>query len=114
MLEETRVYIMTRWAENREFIEKWEGSVLPRIRRKIERGNGDHLGNLLNVMREAYVKCYEPVVHSLNGPDLWDKIDFHDIMSPPFRAPSHRPTKKGRRGPPEEENSSQSHLSRVG
>ncbi|MED6110472.1 hypothetical protein PIB30_043224 [Stylosanthes scabra] len=35
-------------------------------------------------------------------------------MSPPFRTPSHRPTKKRRRGPLEEEGSSQSCLSRVG
>ncbi|MED6213102.1 hypothetical protein PIB30_089984 [Stylosanthes scabra] len=34
-------------------------------------------------------------------------------MPPPFRTPSYRPTKKRRRGPPEEEGSSQSHLYRV-
>ncbi|MED6110099.1 hypothetical protein PIB30_039818 [Stylosanthes scabra] len=35
-------------------------------------------------------------------------------MPPPFRTPSHRPTKKRKRGPPEEEGNSQSRLSRVG
>ncbi|MED6168056.1 hypothetical protein PIB30_008406 [Stylosanthes scabra] len=60
------------------------------------------------------MKCYEYVVHPLNGPDLCDKTVFDDIMPLPFRTPSHRPTNKRRRGPPEEEGSSQSRLFRVG
>ncbi|MED6212035.1 hypothetical protein PIB30_079336 [Stylosanthes scabra] len=35
-------------------------------------------------------------------------------MPPPFKTPSHRPTKKRRRGPPEEEGSSKTRMSWVG
>ncbi|RYR48973.1 hypothetical protein Ahy_A07g035175 [Arachis hypogaea] len=37
MLEEIRVYLMNRWAVNRERIQKFNGRILPRIRKKIER-----------------------------------------------------------------------------
>ncbi|XP_072077843.1 uncharacterized protein [Arachis hypogaea] len=37
MLEEIRVYLMSRWAVNRERIQKFNGIILPRIRKKIER-----------------------------------------------------------------------------
>ncbi|XP_057747440.1 uncharacterized protein LOC130966639 [Arachis stenosperma] len=37
MLEEIRVYLMSRWAVNRERIKKFNGTILPRIRKKIER-----------------------------------------------------------------------------
>ncbi|MED6112241.1 hypothetical protein PIB30_059901 [Stylosanthes scabra] len=35
-------------------------------------------------------------------------------MPPPYRTPAHRPTKKRRRGPADEDERSQNHLSRVG
>ncbi|XP_072078179.1 uncharacterized protein [Arachis hypogaea] len=37
MLEEIRVYLISRWAVNRERIQNFNGTVLPRIRKKIER-----------------------------------------------------------------------------
>ncbi|RYR07628.1 hypothetical protein Ahy_B05g075028 [Arachis hypogaea] len=37
ILEDIRVYLMSRWAVNRELIKNFNGTVLPRIREKIER-----------------------------------------------------------------------------
>ncbi|RYR34948.1 hypothetical protein Ahy_A10g050009 [Arachis hypogaea] len=37
ILEDIRVYLMSRWAVNRERIKKFNGTVLPRIRMKLER-----------------------------------------------------------------------------
>ncbi|RYQ93447.1 hypothetical protein Ahy_B09g099718 [Arachis hypogaea] len=46
--------------------------------------------------------------------DLWEKINFDDVMPPPYQKPSHRPVKKRKRGPDEASDNSQSHLSRRG
>ena len=37
MLEEIRVYLMERWAANRQKIAKYEGSILPRIKKRLQR-----------------------------------------------------------------------------
>ncbi|MED6196736.1 hypothetical protein PIB30_050091 [Stylosanthes scabra] len=42
------------------------------------------------------------------------QVQRDDIMPPPHRNPSHRPIKKRRRGPAEEEGQNQSHLPRTG
>ncbi|RYR15216.1 hypothetical protein Ahy_B04g071941 [Arachis hypogaea] len=64
--------------------------------------------------KPAYVKCYDSVINPLNGPDLWEKTNFNDVMPPPYQEPSHRPVKKRKRGPDEAPDNSQSHLSRRG
>ncbi|QHO56194.1 uncharacterized protein DS421_3g71630 [Arachis hypogaea] len=108
MLEDIRVYIMTRWAANRDRIHKYQGNIMPTIRKKLEKkdkvmlGTGGHFGQLLEV------------IHPLNGPDLWERSQYDDVMPPPYRRPSHRPVKKRKRGPGDEDNRSQTHLSRRG
>lgn len=37
MLEDIRVYIMERWEKNRQKIQQYPGSVLPNIKKKIEK-----------------------------------------------------------------------------
>ncbi|XP_057755612.1 uncharacterized protein LOC130974776 [Arachis stenosperma] len=37
MLEEIRVKLMTRWAENRDLVQNYSGTILPRIRIRLER-----------------------------------------------------------------------------
>jgi hypothetical protein len=37
MMEEIRVYLMERWQKNREAAAKFEGSVLPKIKKKLEK-----------------------------------------------------------------------------
>ncbi|RYR69163.1 hypothetical protein Ahy_A03g015696 [Arachis hypogaea] len=64
--------------------------------------------------RDAYVKCYDSIINPLNGSDLWEHTNFDDVMSPPYRKPSHRPVKKRKRGPDESEARIQTHLSRRG
>ncbi|XP_016186136.1 uncharacterized protein LOC107627831 [Arachis ipaensis] len=39
MLEEIRVKLMTRWAENRDLAQNYAGTILPRIRIKLERSS---------------------------------------------------------------------------
>ncbi|XP_057760884.1 uncharacterized protein LOC130981304 [Arachis stenosperma] len=172
MLEDIRVYLMTRWAVNRERIKNFNGTLLPRIRMKLERRgrsagewrpywsaaqtyevvNGlnkfavdlsahecscrkwqlsgilcTHAISCINFKgldidafvdncykKAAYVKCYDSVINPLNGPDLWEKTSFDNVMPPPYRRPSHRPVKKRKRGPDEAPDSSQTHLSRRG
>ncbi|RYR39731.1 hypothetical protein Ahy_A09g045316 [Arachis hypogaea] len=48
--------------------------------------------------KEAYVRYFDSVIYPVNGPDLWEKTDFDDVMSAPYRKPSHRPIKKRKRG----------------
>lgn len=37
MMEEIRVYLMERWAKNRQKIESYNGSVLPKIKKRLEK-----------------------------------------------------------------------------
>ncbi|RYR42608.1 hypothetical protein Ahy_A08g039065 [Arachis hypogaea] len=64
--------------------------------------------------KEAYLKCYESVIHPLNRPDFWERTTHPDVMPPPYRRPSHRPMKKRRPTAGDEEQSSGTHLSRKG
>ncbi|XP_020961297.1 terminal uridylyltransferase 4-like [Arachis ipaensis] len=64
--------------------------------------------------REAYLRCYEVVIHPLNGPDLWEITPHPDVMPLPYRRPSHRPVKKRKPAAGDEEQSSHTHMSRKG
>ncbi|XP_025621521.1 uncharacterized protein [Arachis hypogaea] len=48
--------------------------------------------------RETYVKCYDLIINSLNGPDLLEHTNLDDVIPPPYRKSSHRPVKKRKRG----------------
>ncbi|XP_029145719.1 uncharacterized protein [Arachis hypogaea] len=56
--------------------------------------------------KDAYLKCYQEVIHPVNGPDLWERTQYDDVMPPPYRRPSHRHVKKRKRGPADKENRS--------
>ncbi|XP_072081100.1 uncharacterized protein [Arachis hypogaea] len=172
MLEEIRVKLMTRWAENRDLAQKYAGTILPRIRIKLERRSRSagewrpywYAAQKYEVMngldkftvdlgssecscrrwqlsgipcihaiscikfkglelepyvancykREAYLRCYEAVIHPLNGPDLWEITPHPDVMPPPYRRHSHRPVKKRKPAAGDEEQSSRTHMSRKG
>ncbi|RYR14317.1 hypothetical protein Ahy_B04g070873 isoform B [Arachis hypogaea] len=64
--------------------------------------------------KDAYLRCYQEVIHPLNGPDLWERSQYDDVMPPPYRKPSHRPVKMRKRGLGDDDNRSQTHLSRRG
>ncbi|MED6182827.1 hypothetical protein PIB30_032395 [Stylosanthes scabra] len=64
--------------------------------------------------RDAYLRCYESVIHPCNGPDLWERQAFDDILPLPYKKPSHWPTKKRRRSHPDKEGRNQICLSRFG
>ncbi|RYR13049.1 hypothetical protein Ahy_B04g070248 isoform B [Arachis hypogaea] len=64
--------------------------------------------------KKAYLKCYREVIHPVNDPELWKRTQYDDVIPPPYRRPSHRPVKKRKRGPADEDNRSQTHLSRRG
>ncbi|RYR31593.1 hypothetical protein Ahy_B01g056421 [Arachis hypogaea] len=64
--------------------------------------------------KDAYMRCYQEVIHPLNGPDLWERSQYDDVMPPPYRRPSHRPVKKRKQGLRNEDNRSQTHHSRRG
>ncbi|RYR25248.1 hypothetical protein Ahy_B02g058915 [Arachis hypogaea] len=64
--------------------------------------------------KDAYLMCYQEVIHPLNGPDLWKRSQYDDFMPPLYRKPSHRSVKKRKRGSGDEDNRSQTHLSRRG
>ncbi|RYR78987.1 hypothetical protein Ahy_A01g003844 isoform A [Arachis hypogaea] len=64
--------------------------------------------------KEAYLRCYWEVIHPVKGPDLWERTQYDDVIPPPYRRPSHRPVKKRKRGSVDEDNRSQTHLSRRG
>ncbi|RYQ96548.1 hypothetical protein Ahy_B08g092336 [Arachis hypogaea] len=65
------------------------------------------------VLVEAREKPIE-VIHPVNGPELWKRTQYDDVIPPPYRRPSHRPMKKRKRGAADEDNRSQTHLSRRG
>ncbi|RYR45765.1 hypothetical protein Ahy_A07g031564 [Arachis hypogaea] len=44
--------------------------------------------------KDTYLRCYQEVIHPLNGPYLWERSQYDDVMPPPYRKPSHRPVKK--------------------
>ncbi|RYR74299.1 hypothetical protein Ahy_A02g008968 [Arachis hypogaea] len=76
----------------------------------------DYCAELLraNPGSSVYLKCYQEVIHPLNGPNLWERTQYDGVMPPPYKRPSHRPMKKRKRGPGDEENRSQNHLSQRG
>ncbi|XP_020961057.1 uncharacterized protein LOC110263674 [Arachis ipaensis] len=136
MLEEIRVKLMTRWAENRKLAQNYSGTILPKIRIRLEKRSrmwqmsgipcvhaiscikfkGLELEPFVDgcYKKEAYSRCYESVIHPLNGPDLWERTAHPDVMPPPYRRPSRRPVKKRRSAAGDEEQSSRTHLSRKG
>ncbi|RYQ94666.1 hypothetical protein Ahy_B08g089608 [Arachis hypogaea] len=61
--------------------------------------------------KDAYRKCYQEVIHPVNGLDLWKRIQYDNVMPPPYRRPNHRLVKKRKRGPGDKENRSQNHMS---
>ncbi|XP_016185857.1 uncharacterized protein LOC107627537 [Arachis ipaensis] len=64
--------------------------------------------------KDAYLRYYQEVIHPLNGLDIWERTQYDDVMPPPYRRPSHRLVKKRKRGPGDEDNRRQTHLSRRG
>ncbi|XP_029145726.1 uncharacterized protein [Arachis hypogaea] len=172
MLEEIRIYIITRWAANRDRIQLYQGNIMPTIRKKLEKrakyardwrpfwsaaskyevmcgldkfvvdlSTGEcscrrwqmsalpcpHAISCItfkgldlelfmddHYKKDAYLRCYQEVIHPLNGPDLWERSQYDDVMPPSYRRPSHRPVKKRKRGPGDENNRSQTHISRKG
>ena len=50
----------------------------------------------------AYIKSYEPIVHPINGPDLWPKSGMPAVQAPKkFKLPG-RPKKARNREPDEQ------------
>ncbi|XP_025678908.1 uncharacterized protein [Arachis hypogaea] len=172
MLEDIRIYMMTRWAANRERVLNYPGNIIPMICKKLEKraslardwrpywssasqykvmsGLDKYVVDLaagecscrnwqlsgilcphaiscitfkgLNLesyvdecyKKEAYIRCYEAVIHPVNGPELWERTQYDDVIPPPYRRPSHRPVKKRKRGAADEDIRSQNHMSRRG
>ncbi|XP_016185194.2 uncharacterized protein LOC107626811 [Arachis ipaensis] len=140
MLEDIRVYIMKRCADNRDRIVPYNRDVLPRIRIKVEKqaelsGNWEvstvwnslctHAMTCIRKMcfnvdsyvadyykKAAYISCYQHVIYPLNGPNLWDRTQFEDVLPPTYRKPIGRPKKKRARGV--DEQATRTGLSREG
>ncbi|RYR62647.1 hypothetical protein Ahy_A04g020351 [Arachis hypogaea] len=72
------------------------------------------LGKSFKKKVESNPKCYESVIHPLNGHDLWERIAHCDVMPPPYKRPTHKPVKKRKPAAGEEEQSSRTHFSRTG
>ncbi|XP_029153245.1 uncharacterized protein [Arachis hypogaea] len=165
MLEDSRVYIMTRWAANRARIQVYQGNIMLMILKKLEKRvkhsrdwrpfwsaaskyevmcgldkfvvdlaasecsyrrwqmsglpcphaiscitfKGLDLESFVDdhYKKDAYLRCYQEVIHPLNGPNLWERSQYDDVMPPSYRKPSHRPVKKRKRGPGDDDNRSQ-------
>ncbi|RYR54417.1 hypothetical protein Ahy_A06g029690 [Arachis hypogaea] len=110
MLEDIRVYIMKRCADNRDRIIPYNRDVLPRIRIKVEK-QVELSGNWVSVHAghdryevTAYISCYQHVVFLVNGPNLWDRTQFEDVLPPTYRKPIRRPKKKRTRAADEQSN----------
>ncbi|XP_072072121.1 uncharacterized protein [Arachis hypogaea] len=172
MLEDIRVYIMTRWTANRARIQVYQGNIMLTILKKLEKRvkhsrdwrpfwsaaskyevmcgldkfvvdlavcecscrrwqmsglpcshaiscitfKGLDLESFVDdhYKKDAYLRYYQKVIRPLNGPDLWERSQYNDVMPPPYRKPSHRLVKKRKRGPGDDDNRSQIHLSRRG
>lgn len=48
--------------------------------------------------KEAYVSCYEPLIHPTNGQNLWETTPYPDILPPPMRKMPGRPKKSRNKG----------------
>ncbi|RYR39995.1 hypothetical protein Ahy_A09g045642 [Arachis hypogaea] len=62
--------------------------------------------------KAAYISCYQHVVFPINGPNLWDRTQFEDVLPPTYRKPIGRPKKKRTRAA--DEKSNRTGLSREG
>ncbi|RYR60853.1 hypothetical protein Ahy_A04g017919 [Arachis hypogaea] len=58
--------------------------------------------------------CYQEVIYPLNGLELWERTQYDDVIPLPYKKPSHRPVKKRKRWAADEDNRSQTHMSRRG
>ncbi|RYR18449.1 hypothetical protein Ahy_B03g063071 [Arachis hypogaea] len=56
--------------------------------------------------KAAYIFCYQHVVFPVNGPNLWDRTQFDDVLPPTYRKPIGRPKKKRTRAADEQSNRS--------
>ncbi|KAK2389969.1 hypothetical protein QL285_063521 [Trifolium repens] len=116
MMEEIRVYLMERWQRNREGAAKLEGSVLPKIKKKLEkeieytnmwmaRQSGefffevqkpeDYVPNYYR--KETYEACYAPLIYPVSGQSVWEKTQYTDLQPPPIRRQPGRPKKRRNR-----------------
>ncbi|KAK2352199.1 hypothetical protein QL285_096512 [Trifolium repens] len=116
MMEEIRVYLMERWQKNREAAAKFEGSVLPKIKKKLEkeiehtnmwmaRQSGefffevqkpeDYIPNYYR--NETYEVCYAPLIYPVGGQSVWVKTQYTDLQPPPIRRQPGRPKKRRNR-----------------
>ncbi|RYR50311.1 hypothetical protein Ahy_A07g036903 [Arachis hypogaea] len=113
ILEDIRVYLMNRWADNRQSIITYVGEILPKINKKIERkfdkggewlaiyagrdkyevSSSQDVKNYVNkcYKKETYVDCYQHVIYPVNGPNLWDRTQNNDVLPPVFRKPIGHP-----------------------
>ncbi|RYR78369.1 hypothetical protein Ahy_A01g003144 [Arachis hypogaea] len=62
--------------------------------------------------KAAYISCYQHVVFPVNGPNLWNRTQFEDVLPPIYRKPIGRPKKKRARGA--DEQATRTGLSREG
>ncbi|RYR74260.1 hypothetical protein Ahy_A02g008905 [Arachis hypogaea] len=54
--------------------------------------------------KAAYISCYQHVVFPVNGPNLWDRTQFEDMLPPTYRKSIGRPKKKRTRAADEQSN----------
>ncbi|RYR20233.1 hypothetical protein Ahy_B03g065324 [Arachis hypogaea] len=132
MFKDIRVYIMRRWADNRDQIIEYPREVLPRIKIKVEkqtdasgkwvstyagrdkyemRFNVDNF--VANYYKKAtYYEFYQHEVYPVNGPNLWEKTQFDDVLPQIYRKPIGRP--KLKRNKAANENPTKGGVSREG
>ncbi|RYR02676.1 hypothetical protein Ahy_B06g081474 [Arachis hypogaea] len=62
--------------------------------------------------KATYTECYQHVIYPLNGPNLWEKTPFDDVLPPIYRKPIGRP--KLKRNKAADENPTRGGVSREG
>ncbi|XP_058759142.1 uncharacterized protein LOC131632413 [Vicia villosa] len=118
MLKEIRVYLMLRWESNREKIAKFEGDILPNIKKKLAKESGRtnywivrlwmltglpscHAMSCMKSQqldvekfvpdcyrKVPYEACYASVIFPVNGENLWEKKDYVELQPPPIKRQS--------------------------
>ncbi|XP_017428843.2 uncharacterized protein LOC108336910 [Vigna angularis] len=121
MMEDIRIYIMKRWATNRQKITTFEGCLCPKVKKRFEKElhmtkfwipswsgipccHALAAMNVLNINGEDYVsnwfrratyqETYIPMIYPVNGHHLWEMTSHPDVLPPPKRVlpgPSQQP-----------------------
>nr|POE98084.1 hypothetical protein CFP56_55183 [Quercus suber] len=107
LLECIRLYLMTRFQENRVKILRVESAICAKVLKRLHKeklaANRQDAEQYVHPCYHVstYKACYEPIIAPINGQNMWRSSDVAPVQPPIKRRPPGRPKKKRAKEPNE-------------